>query len=69
VSLKKILGKVLLFGMLEVGALAGAPIRPEEIEKIMNVMHSTKVVQVQNNEDDHDDKIEPPRESTRRLPP
>ena len=67
-SLKKILGKVLLFGMLEVGALAGAPIRPEEIEKIMNVMHSTKVVQVQNNEDDHDDEIKLRLNSTRRLP-
>ena len=67
-SLRKILGKVLLFGMLEVGALAGAPITPEDIEKIMNVMHSTKVVQVQNNEDDHDE-VKPSRDGTPRLPP
>jgi hypothetical protein len=51
VSLRKILGKVLLFGMLEVGALAGVPMTPEDIEKIMNVMHSTKVVQVKKSED------------------
>lgn len=53
-SLKKILGKVLLFGMLEVGALAGVPMTPEDIEKIMNVMHRTEVVQVQKNEDGED---------------
>jgi exoribonuclease II len=57
---------VLLFGVLEVGALVGAQIRPEDIEKIMNVMHSTKVVQVQNDEDDHD-QIKP--DYARRLPP
>jgi hypothetical protein len=68
VSLKKILGKLLLFGMLEIGALAGVPMTPEDIEKIMNVMHSTKVVQIKKNEDDNDE-IKPRWNGTRRLPP
>ena len=46
-SLRKKLGKLLLLGMLELGALAGAPIRPEEIEKIMDVMNRTKIVRVE----------------------
>ncbi len=45
-SVKKLLGKILVFGMLEIGALAGVPMTPEDIEKIMNVMHRTKVVQI-----------------------
>ncbi len=48
-SIRKLLGKLLLFGVLEVGALTGA-MRPEEIEKIMQVMHSTKVEHVVKNE-------------------
>ncbi|MDP9190244.1 MAG: hypothetical protein M3P06_00895 [Acidobacteriota bacterium] len=53
-SLKKILGRVLLAGMLQVGALTGVPMTPEDIEKIMNVMHRTKVVQIKKNEDGED---------------
>jgi hypothetical protein len=45
-SLRKILGKVLIFGVLELGALAGVPMSPEQIEKIMQVMNRTKVVHV-----------------------
>ena len=44
--LRKTLGRILLFGMLEIAALAGAKITPEDIEKIMNVMHRTKIVQI-----------------------
>lgn len=51
-SLRKSLGKLLLFCLLEMGAAMGAPITPDQIKKILDVMHSTKVVQVQNNEDD-----------------
>jgi hypothetical protein len=46
VSLRKKLGKVLLLGMLQVGAFAGAPVRPEEIEKLMDVSQS-KIVRVE----------------------
>jgi hypothetical protein len=52
VSLKKLLGKILIFGMLEIGALAGVPMTPEDIEKIMNVMHRTKVVHIVKKDDD-----------------
>lgn len=44
--MKKLLGKILVLGMLEIGALAGVPMTPEAIERIMNVMHRTKVVQI-----------------------
>ena len=40
--------------MLEVGALAGAPIRPDDIENLTRLMHSTQVVQVVRREDDGD---------------
>ena len=45
-SLKKILGRILLAALLHFGALAGMKVTPEEIEKIMNVMHRTKVVHI-----------------------
>lgn len=51
-SLRTILGRILLFGMLEIGALMGAKMTPEEIEKIMNIMHRTKVVQIVKKEDE-----------------
>jgi len=44
-SLRRLLGKLLIFCVLEMGALAGA-MRPEEIEKLMQNMHRTKVVHV-----------------------
>ncbi|HXU30006.1 MAG TPA: hypothetical protein VN851_05460 [Thermoanaerobaculia bacterium] len=40
--------------MLEVGALAGAPIRPEDIENLTRVMNATQVVQVARRDDDGD---------------
>lgn len=36
-SLKKILGKVFVYLVLEMGALSGAPIRQEEIEQLMKM--------------------------------
>lgn len=45
-SLRKLLGKVLILGLLEVGALAGLRVTAEDIEKLMNVMHRTKIVKV-----------------------
>ena len=52
VSLKKLLGKVLLFGVLEAGALMGAPITPEKIEEIMEMMNRVQVVRVIHKERD-----------------
>jgi hypothetical protein len=51
-SVKKTLAKALLFGILQIGALAGVPMTPEEIEKVMNVMHRTKIVHVIKKKDD-----------------
>lgn len=48
------LGKLLIFSVLEIGALSGAHITPEQIEKIMQVMHSTKVEYVVKNEQSED---------------
>jgi hypothetical protein len=45
-SLRRILGKLLIYGILEMGALAGVPMSPEQIEKIMQVMNRIKVVHV-----------------------
>ena len=45
-SLRKSLGKLLLFGLLEFAALAGVAMTQEQIEELMNLMHRTKVVQV-----------------------
>ena len=53
-SLKNTLGKVLLFGMLQIGALAGVPMTPEKIEEIMEVMNRVQVVQVIHKEKDEE---------------
>ena len=42
-SLRKLLGRILLFGMLEMGALMGVPMTPDDIEKLLNVMRRTRV--------------------------
>ena len=49
-SIRKLLGKMLLFAVLEAGALTGS-MTPEEIEKLMQVMHSTKIEYVVKNEE------------------
>jgi hypothetical protein len=53
-SLRKMLGKLFIFAFLEIGALAGMPITPEQIEELMNLMNRTKVVQVLKTENDPD---------------
>ena len=50
-AFRKTLAKALVFAILQVGALAGVPMAPEEIEKIMNVMHRTKVEYVVKKDD------------------
>lgn len=51
-SLRKVLGKILIFTMLQIGALAGVKMTPEEIEKVMNVMHRTKIVKMVKKDDE-----------------
>jgi hypothetical protein len=50
-SLRNCLGKVLLLSVLELGALCGAPIRPEQIEEIMKMSSQPAVTHVIRNED------------------
>lgn len=42
-SIRKLLARVLISGILQLGALAGVPMDPEQIQKLMGVMHRTKV--------------------------
>jgi len=52
-SLKNRLGKLLLLSALEVGALCGAPIRPDDIEKILKMSSETVVTcTVRNDQED-----------------
>ena len=53
-SLKKTLGKVLLFAFLQVGALSGVPMSPQQIEELMEVMNRVQVVQVVKKERDNE---------------
>jgi hypothetical protein len=41
VSLKKSLGKILLFLVLEVGAVLGVPMGPRQIEELMQTLNKT----------------------------
>lgn len=61
-SLKKMLGRGLLFAMLQLGVYSGVKMTPEDIEKIMNVMHRTRVVHILKQEDDVDDRQSRARE-------
>ena len=51
-SFKKTLAKLLVFAVLEVGALAGVPMNPEKIRKLMQVMHEARAEYVVKNETD-----------------
>ncbi|HYI08801.1 MAG TPA: hypothetical protein VEK57_06995 [Thermoanaerobaculia bacterium] len=44
-SLRKTLAKVLVCGVLQFGAFSGS-VTPEELEKLMNAIHRTKIVHV-----------------------
>jgi hypothetical protein len=57
-SLKKRLGKVLLYVVLEAGALCGVPVRPDEIEELMN-RNLVAATQVVRKEDTGDGDEEP----------
>jgi len=49
--LRKTLAKLLVFGILQFGAVVGVPMDPEKIEKLMNVMHRTRIVHVVKKDD------------------
>jgi hypothetical protein len=44
--MRKLLAKLLFFTVLEMGALCGVPVSPEQIERLMEVMHRTQIVQM-----------------------
>jgi hypothetical protein len=54
-SLKKLLGKLFLFAVLEAGALAGVPMTPQKIEELMEVMNRIKVVRVVHKEGENEE--------------
>jgi hypothetical protein len=49
-SLGKALGKLLLFSVLQVGAYMGVHMRPDDIEKLLEVMNRTRVVHIMKRE-------------------
>jgi len=49
------LAKILMFLVLETGALAGVPMRPDQIEELTRIMNRTAVVDVQRQDDGDDD--------------
>ena len=51
-SLRKRLAKILLFAVLEVGALVGVPMSPRQIEELLNLMNRTEIVQTVKRESD-----------------
>ena len=53
-ALKHSLAKVLIFAVLNFGAMVGVPIDPEEIEKLMNVMNQTRIESVVKKDDPPD---------------
>ncbi|HET7704480.1 MAG TPA: hypothetical protein VFM36_00195 [Thermoanaerobaculia bacterium] len=56
-SIKKTLAQLLVFAILEVGALGGVPMNPEKIRRLMQVMHDTKAEYVVKNETDDDPNL------------
>lgn len=45
------LAKILMFLVLETGALVGVPMRPDQIEELTRIMNQTAVVSVQREDD------------------
>ncbi|HXU45709.1 MAG TPA: hypothetical protein VN783_09290 [Thermoanaerobaculia bacterium] len=56
---KKLLAKIFLYGMLEIAALSGAPVRPDEIEALSRLMTATQVAEVLRQTDGDGDPPEP----------
>ncbi len=53
-SLRKTLGRLFVFAFMEVSALMGAPITPDQIEALMATMRRTKIVHILRTENDKD---------------
>ena len=51
-SLKKLLRRLLLFCVLQIGVLGGMKMTPEEIERLMELMNRTEIVRVIKKETD-----------------
>ena len=45
-SLRKMLAKLLVLTVLEIGAVSGVPITPEKIQELMQMMNRARVVHV-----------------------
>lgn len=54
-SLKKCLGKALIYLFLELGALMGVPVRPDEIEQLMKISDQKLAYVIRNEEGDGED--------------
>jgi len=54
-SLKKCLGKALIYLVLEIGALTGVPMRPDQIEQLMKIADQ-KIASVTRSEDGDGDE-------------
>ena len=50
-SFRKILAQILVAGILQFGAFSGIKMDPEEIRKLMDLMHRTKVEYVVKKDD------------------
>jgi hypothetical protein len=51
---KNLWRKLFLFGLLELGAVCGVPLRPDDIERLSRLMNGTVVVEVAGRTDDGD---------------
>lgn len=68
-SIKKTAAKLLLYFVIEIGAMIGIPIRPDEIEKLMQITEP-KVVAMKQDEDgdgDSEKRVVRNRAPVRRL--
>ena len=50
--MRKALARVVLLAFLTIGAMCGVPMKPEDIENLMNLMTRTKIVRVIKQDDD-----------------
>ncbi len=49
--MRKLLAKLLVLFVLNVGATFGVPMDPEKIKRLMEVMHRTQIVQIMEKEE------------------
>jgi hypothetical protein len=54
-SLKKCLGKALIYLVLEIGALTGVPMRPDQIEQLMKIADQKIAYVIRNENGDGDE--------------